>query len=68
MRKTLSTFVSLLLVVPLFAPGVLASPSDEGDVRKAVKTREEAWDRHDMEAFAPNRLRRLARSRLELGA
>jgi ketosteroid isomerase-like protein len=52
MRKTLSTFVSLLVVVPLLAPGVLASPSDDEDVRKAVKAREEAWERHDMEAFA----------------
>jgi hypothetical protein len=52
MRKALSTFVSLLVVAPLFVPHVLASLSDEGDVRKAVKAREEAWDRHDMDAFA----------------
>ena len=52
MRKILGLFVSLLVVAPLFVPRVLAALSDEEEVRKAVKAREEAWDRHDMEAFA----------------
>jgi len=52
MRKTLSLLVSLLVIAPLFVPRVLEALSDEEDVRKAVKAREEAWDRHDMEAFA----------------
>ena len=51
MSRTLSFLGFLVLVTSIFLARTPAAPSDEEEVRKAVKGMEEAWNRHDMEAF-----------------
>jgi uncharacterized protein (TIGR02246 family) len=52
MNKTLRLLACLVLVTPLFFTPVFAASGEEGEVRKAVTNEVEAWNRHDMQAFA----------------
>lgn len=51
MNRPLSLLLTLALMTLPFAASLFAAPSDEEQVRQAVSSFADTWNRHDMEAF-----------------